>query len=288
VSRIVARSRLARLAPRLMFVALATASVVAGAIVGCGIDYEGSLVVAQDLDASENVGAMLPPEGGRDGAGDGSSIDAGRDADAAPPVTCASSPCVDAGGGCNPADDTCTFHCEGGTSCATGVRCPPGVACRVLCNSDDSCAGKIDCTQATSCDIACLGARTCEGIDCAGTSCAVRCNGDDSCRTGGIRCTATDVCDIVCAGPGKANCKDPITCKSSRCGVRCDKDGCTGGVTAIAGDASIFCGDNACEDGGATCFADICALGCKSGACKNELCCDAGICLLEGGTNNCP
>ena len=271
-----------------MFAGIATASVVAGAIAGCGIDYEGSLVREGDVDASENVGAALP-DGGADGAVDGPSSDGpSADADGAVPVTCATSQCVDAGGGCGAVDNTCTFRCDAGTSCATGVTCPPGVPCHVVCAANDSCTGKIDCTQATSCDIACLGDRTCQGIDCAGTTCNVRCNGGDSCRTGGIHCTATQACDIVCAGSGMANCQDPITCNSASCGVRCDKDGCRGGVTAVAGDASIFCGDNACEDGGATCFSDVCSLTCKSGRCKNELCCDAGVCVLDGGPNNCP
>ncbi len=288
VSRTASRSRLARLGPRLVFAAVAMGSVVAGVVAGCGIDYEGSLL--QDVEAGEKVGAVLPPsEGGADGSTDAAPGDGGLDATPDANVKCAESQCADAGGVCDSVDETCTFRCDGGaTSCATGITCPPGVPCHVVCAGDDSCAGKIDCTQATACDIGCLGKHTCGGVACAGTNCTVRCNGMDSCRSGGVHCTATTECNIVCAGSGKMNCQDPITCTSASCAVRCNAEGCRGGVTANAADASIFCGADACEDGGATCFGQFCELACKSGRCMNELCCDAGTCIIDGGPNNCP
>lgn len=292
MSRVRARSRLARLAPRLVFAGVAAAAIVSGAIAGCGIDYEGLLVFG-GLDASENVGANLP-EGSADAVSEGSATDAGLDGnadvdvDAAPPLSCADTRCVDAGGVCNLADNACTFQCDGGTNCDAGLTCPPGVPCHVVCAADNVCAGKIDCTQASSCDIACLGAHTCQGVACAGTSCSVKCTGMDSCQTGAVSCTAS-TCNIACTAPaGTHNCMDPVTCQSSvACSVVCDKDGCPGGVTATAPDASILCGENACK-AGETCFANYCALGCLSGPCAGNLCCDAGTCLIDGGANKCP
>ena len=289
VSRIRARSRFARLAPRLVFAGIFAAAIVSGAAAGCGIDFEGQLVHDVGLDGSENVGANVP-EGSADAMGDGSSTDAGLDADgdAAPALKCTDSRCVDAGGVCTLATNECTFHCDGGSNCDAGLTCPPGVPCHVVCAADNICAGKIDCTQASSCDIACLGAHTCEGVACSGTSCNVQCSGMDSCQTGGISCEA-GTCNIACnAVGGMKNCKDRVTCQASvGCSVVCDKDGCPGGVTAIAPDASILCGDNACV-GGETCFASYCALGCQSGGCSGNLCCEAGTCVVEGGANKCP
>lgn len=286
MSRTKARSRLARLAPRLVFSGVLAASVVTGVVVGCGIDYEGSLGHDEaGLDASENVGANLP-EGSADGASDGPASDAGLDGDAAPPLSCSNSRCVDAGGLCDPSNNTCSFHCEGGTNCDAGVTCPPGVPCNVVCASDDSCAGKIDCTKATSCEISCRGAHTCEGVDCAGTSCSVTCSGMDSCQKGGINCEA-GTCNIACDAGGGNNCKDPVTCESNvACSVLCAKDGCPGGVTAIAPDASIVCGAGACALG-EKCQANYCFLGCNTGAGCSKLCCEAGICVVDGGLNTC-
>ena len=295
MSRIIPRSRFACLAPRLVFAGIATASAVAGAIAGCGIDYEGQLVTDGGGDASENVGAMLPPEGGADGGGDGggdgASTDGEVDADAADAdadagPSCADSRCVDAGGGCDPTNNACTFRCDAGSSCASAITCPPGVPCHVTCAGADSCAAKIDCTQASACKIGCLGARACKDVVCAGSSCDVRCLGLDSCA-GAVRCEA-GTCDIAClAEAGPDNCKDRVICESSvACRVVCDKDGCNGGVTATAPDAAIICGANACA-GGEKCKADYCELGCKSGPCATKLCCEAGTCLVDGGMNTC-
>jgi hypothetical protein len=293
VARIRARSRLslaARVARRLVFAGIAAASIVSGAMAGCGIDYEGLLVRDVGLDASENVGASLP-EGSTDAPGDDSSTDGGldADADAAPAPKCVDSRCVDAGGECNPANNTCTFHCDGGTNCDAGLTCPPGVACHVICAADNVCQGVIDCTQASSCEIACLGDHTCEGIACAGNTCTVECNGFDSCELGGISCEA-GTCDIGCrAEAGMKNCKAPVTCESAvACAVECNANGCPGGVVAVAPDASIHCGVGAC-DMGATCRANFCELGCKGASCANGLCCEAGTCvLLDGAVNSCP
>jgi hypothetical protein len=286
VSRIKARSRVARLAPRLVFAGILSASIVCGVAVGCGIDYEGLLSTPDGLDATENVGANVP-EGSADAVSDGPSSDAGLDADAAPGLACADTRCVDAGGVCDIANNACTFHCDGGNNCDAGLTCPPGVRCHVVCAADNVCQGVIDCTQATSCEIACLGAKTCDAVTCAGSACHVACNGLDSC-SGAVRCEA-GTCDIECrADGGKMNCKDLVTCESAvACSVACNTDGCPGGVLAVAPDASIRCGMNACALG-ETCRADFCDLTCRSGPCSGRLCCEAGTCVIDGGMNGCP
>jgi hypothetical protein len=280
-------SRVARIAPRLAFVTVAAASIATGIAAGCGIDYEGSLVRDGGLDATENVGASLP-EASTDGATDGQPSDASIDVDAAPVPSCADSRCVDAGGQCDLASNTCTFHCDGGSNCDAGLTCPPGVPCHVICAADNVCNGQIDCTQASSCNIACLGAKTCQGVACSGSSCRVACNGMDSCNPGMVVCDAA-TCDIGCrAEAGMMNCKDEVICQSAvACSVTCNANGCPGGVLAEAPDASIHCGDNAC-DKGETCRADVCDLFCRSGTCAGKLCCEAGTCTIEGGANICP
>lgn len=287
MSRIQARSRLARLLPRLVFGGILAASIVTGVVAGCGIDYEGLLTRDIGLDASENVGANVP-EASADAGGDGPSTDAGLDADAAPGLACADTRCVDAGGLCDPADNACTFHCDGGNNCDAGLTCPPGVPCRVMCTADNVCQGLIDCTQASSCDIGCLGAHTCEGVACSGSSCHVACRGFDSCELGSVSCEA-GTCNIECrADGGMKNCNELVTCDSTvGCSVACNTDGCPGGVLAVAPDASIRCGMNACK-GGETCRADFCDLTCRSGPCAGKLCCEAGTCVIDGGNNMCP
>jgi hypothetical protein len=288
VSRIKARSRVARLAPRLVFVGILAASIVSGVVAGCGIDYEGLLSTPDGLDATERVGANVP-EGSADAVSDGPFSDAGLDAEAAPGLACADSRCVDAGGVCTLADNACTFHCDGGTNCDAGLTCPPGVPCVVVCAADNVCQGTIDCREASSCDIACLGSKTCNGVVCSGSTCRVACNGFDSCNPGGITCEA-GTCDLECKAEGGANnCKGLVKCESAvGCAVECNMGGCSGGVLAVAPDASIHCGTGACG-AGETCRADFCELGCRGGGCASKLCCEAGTCvLLDGGTNSCP
>jgi hypothetical protein len=274
-----APSRRARLAPRLVFAGITTAAIASGVAAGCGIDYEGMLVRDVGLDASENVGANLP-EGGTDGMSDGPSTDAGLDADLdadAAVLSCAASLCAAQGGGCEPGSNACTYRCDAGDSCAAGITCPPGVPCHVFCAGDDSCAGEVDCTKASGCQINCTGAHSCGAVDCAGATCATRCLGMDSCSDGGIHCEASDSCSIHCTGPGMMICKN--------------------GVSAEAPDASIVCDDKACK-GGATCNGGYCQLTCnpiagggmagEPGACMTKLCCDAGTCVIDGGSNTCP
>jgi hypothetical protein len=287
VPRLRARSRFARLAPRLFFASIGAAAIASGIAAGCGIDYEGMLVRDVGLDASENVGANLP-EASADGSADALPTDAGQDGDGATASSCKDSRCVDAGGQCDLASNACTFQCDGGPGCAAGLTCPPGVPCRVTCAADNGCAGLIDCTQASACDISCLGAHTCQGVACSGSSCHVACIGFDSCGMGSVTCDASR-CDIACVAEGGVNnCKDLVSCHSAvACSIDCNAGGCVGGALAVAPDAAIRCGDNACK-AGATCRAELCDLDCKGGACATKLCCEAGTCLVEGGVNICP
>jgi hypothetical protein len=270
---------------RLLVMAIGVASVVAGAIAGCGIDDVGSLVLG--VDASVDTKPVLPPSG--DGSiTDGGGAEDSADADAQGPITCAQSLCAARGGRCADAGNECIIECtDAGTSCQGTIACPPGVGCRVVCAADDTCAQKVDCTQATACNVVCSGKHTCAGVACAGKTSAVSCTGMDSCQTGAITCTATDSCRISCTGGGMKNCNDAVTCTSASCSVVCNKDACPTGVTAHATDASIQCGMNACA-GGANCYAQYCKLACQSGSCNSQLCCDGGTCLLDGGANTCP
>ena len=277
--------RLSRLHARLVLGGVAIASLVAGVIVGCGIDDVGSLDLGTD--ASNDTRPVLPP--GNDGRAitDGG-VTADADADAEPPLACADSQCTADGGRCEDGGNDCIIECDGGATCTSTIICPPGVGCRVLCPVDDTCAQNVDCTQATSCDVLCTGKKTCADIACAGKACNVNCKGMDSC-SGVIGCAATDACTIGCDGGGKNNCKAAVTCKSATCNVTCDTEACPGGVTATTtGDASIVCGNNACSPGGAICSTPAtCALTCKSGTCDDKMCCDAGTCVVDGGPN-CP
>ena len=272
---------------RVLCVAAGVASVAAGIVAGCGIDVVGTFDLGTD--ASVDTKPALPP------GNDGSIVtdaDADADADAMEAgLACADSTCVANGGRCEDGGNNCIIECnEAGTNCLGDITCPPGIGCRVVCAFDDTCIQQVDCTLATSCDVTCSGKHTCAGIACAGTSCKVACSGMDSCEMGLIDCKATDSCNIACtADSGKMNCKGAVTCTSATCKVACDADGCPGGVTATTtGDASIICGTGACNNG-VTCYSKgACRLGCKSGGCGGKMCCDAGSCVLDGGTNNCP
>ncbi len=270
---------------RVLCVAVGVASVAAGIIAGCGIDIVGTF--DPGTDSSLDTKPALPP-GNEGSIVTDAGVDADADADAK--LACADSLCVTQGGRCEDGGNDCLIECDdAGTNCKSTITCPPGVGCRVVCAFDDTCAQKVDCTLATSCDITCSGKHTCHGIACAGTSCKVACTGVDSCEIGLIDCKATDSCTIGCtADAGMKNCMDAVTCTSAKCNVNCNADGCSGGVTATTtGDASIVCGADAC-DKGLTCYAKgACRLACKSGSCATKMCCDAGTCLVEGGTN-CP
>ena len=113
--------------------------------------------------------------------------------------------------------------------------------------------------------------------------------GHGLCQTGTIDCKATD-CTIACTGTGTKVCKDAVTCTSATCNVDVRGRACPGGVTGRRpATRQSSAATTPAPPAARTCYslAD-CRVACKSGSCATKMCCDAGTCLVEGGTNNCP
>jgi hypothetical protein len=224
---------------------------------------------------------------------------------------------------CNGADTcaagACTVHpgdpCTGGTECnktcdETAKNCfdAATTACTTDSNActDDFCDGAGACAHTNNtapCDdgVFCNGTETCGSGTCnhtgdpcvGGAECNNTCNeGAKTCfKPAASACTSDgNVCtDDACDGAGAcahtnntAPCDDGVFCNGADV---CGSGTCHHGGDPCAGGAEC---NNACNEGGRTCFASA-ATGCTSdgNGCTDDLCNGAGACVHTNNTAAC-
>ena len=191
-----------------------------------GVGDDGDVIA----DAGPNLDGVAPDSGPKP-------KDAGPDAQ--PPS------CADACKGIGTCQgNVCVIDCTFGiTPCPAKVKCPKGVACKVVCGGLNSCGQGIDCSEASSCDLACSGTSACGPISCGGSACTVTCPGTSACGWG-ITCTAS-MCTIGCGG--LSSCGQKVSCNGQQCGVSCNGlSSCVGGVCCTAKTCNVTGVPNGC------------------------------------------
>jgi len=215
--------------------------------------------------------------------------------------------CGGCGLGCAPLGDGCSggiCRCQGGSACAEGTACCPGLGCADVLSDPFNCGG---------CNNPCAPGETCEAgqCRCGATSCAdgeLCCPGDPtpscatSCTCGTATCDATtplccgDFCaqpvddDLNCGACG-TTCLPGTSCKLGNCLcqglVKCEGADacCANGCANLSntpehcGACDVACGQGSkCDNGSCHCGSDTCD--------ASEICCGE-ICVPKTSVNHC-